>query len=267
MTEIPSLQKNKTLPGTIIALIVAAAVKFKSLIWLVGSLSTMILSIGVFAMGYGLPYAISLVMLIFIHEGGHWLWMKVLGLKPKAPMFIPGLGAFVAMTNLPPSEALHAWVALAGPLIGGLGCAILYSIGVHTSNGWLMASGNTGFMLNLLQLVPAKPLDGGFVVQAVSRWILIPGTIALFIAGATCASPLILLIAVVSLLSFGRRPQIAQTKQEVVGDTTVANTVKVPQSPAKTWERFAIAFGYLSLVGALSFGYLLSLSELNIPAH
>jgi len=237
------------------------------------------LSIGVFTSAYGLPYALSLVLVIYIHEGGHWLWMKVLGLKPKAPMFVPGLGAFVAMTKLPPSEALHAWVALAGPLIGGVGCAALYSIGVHTNNAWLMASGNTGFWINLLQLIPAKPFDGGFVVQAISKWILIPGTIGLFAMGAVLQSPLLLLIAIISFLSWGRRYNVPPTRQELklpdVGtgletaekpsaeSASKASEINLPPVPAKTWERFAIAFAYMSLVVALGFGLVMSLNEVN----
>ncbi|MGH9552226.1 MAG: site-2 protease family protein, partial [Terriglobales bacterium] len=144
-----------------------AALKAASLFklsWLLPSAISMILSIGVFTAMYGWSYGVAVVLLIFIHEMGHWIWMKASGFEPKAPMFIPGIGAYVAMTKLPPNETERAWVAFAGPLIGGIGSAVLYWAGMHTGNEWMMAAGNTGFFLNLLQLLPARPLDGGFVV-------------------------------------------------------------------------------------------------------
>jgi Zn-dependent protease len=61
-----------------------------------------------------------------------------------------------------------------------------------------MAAGSTGFMLNLLQLVPAKPLDGGFIIQAVSRWLLIPGTALLLCLAYFFQSVLLLIIGVIS---------------------------------------------------------------------
>jgi hypothetical protein len=68
-----------------------------------------------------------------------------------------------------------------------------------------MAAGSTGFFLNLLQLVPAKPLDGGFVIQAVSRWLLIPGTALLFFLAMRFQSILLLIIAVISVISLARQ--------------------------------------------------------------
>lgn len=234
--------------------------------------------------------------------------MKVLGLNPKAPMFIPGLGAFVAMTNLPTSEASRAWVALAGPLIGGFGCAVMYAIGVHTHNSWLATSSNTGFMLNVMQLIPAKPLDGGFVVDVVSRWLLIPGTILMFILAVTTGSPLLYILAIFSLCSvwkpktnakavskpvFARpAPPIDQPEATVLSaeqapeavpssevatpetlTTSSPNPVPLPANetiesfaptPATGWERFMIGFAYLSLIGGLAAGFIISAIEVGL---
>jgi len=165
--------KRKTLLGSL-GIVGVLALKFKfyllaawkalllfKISWLFGPL----LSLGLYALFWGWPYAIALILLIFVHEMGHWMWMKALGLNPKAPVFLPGIGAYVAMTKLPADQATHAWVALAGPLVGGVFSVIAYWLGVKTMSGWLMAAGSMGFMLNLLQLIPAKPLDGGFVIR------------------------------------------------------------------------------------------------------
>ncbi len=308
MTDSIDLSKKKALPGWVSALAIAAIVKFKSVLWLGGSLITMILSVWVFALRDGFPYAVGLVLLILIHECGHWIWMKVLGLNPKAPMFIPGLGAFVAMTNLPTSEASRAWVALAGPLIGGFGCAVMYAIGVHTHNSWLATSSNTGFMLNVMQLIPAKPLDGGFVVDVVSRWLLIPGTILMFILAVTTGSPLLYILAIFSLCSvwkpktnakavskpvFGKpaapvaqpeatavlsepAPAAVPYPEDATEDTRTATspnpvrppsnepTVAIAPTPATGWERFMIGFAYLSLIGGLATGFIISAIEVGL---
>src|SRR3984957_8533270 len=167
----------------------------------VGSILSPLITIGVYTMLFGFPYAIAVFILLLTHEMGHWIWMKALGLEPKLPVFIPGIGAYVAMTKLPPDEATHAWVALAGPLIGGVTSGLLFWFGVNYSNGWLMAAGSTGFFLNLFQLIPAKPFDGGFIINAISKWLLIPGTIILFGLAYYFQSIFLFLISILSVFS------------------------------------------------------------------
>lgn len=223
------------------------AIAVLKLSWLLSPL----LSIGVYAMLWGWPYAFAIVLLLFIHEMGHWVWMKCLGLNPKAPVFIPGVGAYVAMTKLPPDQATHAWVAIAGPLVGGVGCAILYTLGIHSGNHWLTAAGSTGFMLNLLQLVPAKPLDGGFIIQAVSRWLLIPGTVMLLALAFCFKSVLLLIIGGISAVSLVK---------QFMPRSEAASTSEL--TPASFQQRIIIALAYLSLAGMLAYLYWLSSNEL-----
>lgn len=221
----------------ILGLLVVLALKFKVGIfaffkaltfikfgWLLSSFSTMFLSIGLYAMLWGWPYAFAIVLLLLIHEMGHYIWMKALGLNPNAPIFVPGLGAYVAMKNMPDDEAQHAWVAIAGPLVGGLGCAALYWTGIHTDNHWLMGAGSTGFMLNLFQLIPAKPFDGGFIVSAISRWLMIPGTVLLLTLTFMIHSPLLLIISVISVFVLigqfrNREPRSNQPSQHIGGSS------------------------------------------------
>jgi Zn-dependent protease len=282
MTDAQAQAKKKGISGSMLALLAAGAFKFKSLTWFAGSLLSMIASVGVFAMMFGLPYALSLVLLIYIHESGHWVWMKALGLNPKAPMFVPGLGAFVAMTKIPSQESLRAWVALAGPLVGGIGCAVMYTLGIHTHNNWLTASANTGFWLNLVQLIPAKPLDGGFVVQTISRWILIPGTILVFIAGISLGAPILIIIGIISFFSWKQPkvtavpatpavppsdppvdPAASSIPEAAAAASNIGSHTVIESVPATTWERVSLAFAYMTLIGVLGFGYVLSLSEVQ----
>lgn len=222
--------KKKTWLGSL-GILGVLAVKFKAYIFVawkalaflkVSWLLSPLISIGFYAMLWGWPFAFAIMLLLVIHEMGHWVWMKALGLEPKPIVFLPGVGAYVAMTKLPPDEATHAWVALAGPLVGGVGSVILYWFGVNSGNDWLIAAGSTGFFLNLLQLVPAKPLDGGFVIQAVSKWLLIPGTVLLAVLAIRFQSLLLIIIAGISVLSLvhqfrqSKQPQVPLVAQRTV---------------------------------------------------
>lgn len=278
------------------------ALALLKLSWLISPLIT----IGVYTMLFGLPYAIAVFILLLTHETGHWIWMKALGLQPKAPVFIPGVGAYVAMTKLPADEATHAWVALAGPLIGGLTSGILFWFGVQYNNTWLMAAGSTGFFLNLFQLVPAKPFDGGFIIHAIYKWLLIPGTALLFVLTFFFHSVLLMIIAVISLISLMRQitkgkllksnatnqnnkydtdnedttsmlAQDAKIKantdaQSALGSSVIPfnTTSLIPeQKPASVEQRLLIAIAYFSLAGMLAYLYWLSSNDLIVflPHH
>jgi Zn-dependent protease len=257
---------KKTLFGSL-GILGVVALKFKFYIFAalkaltfikVGWLLTPILSVGLYAMLFGWPYAIAIILLLFIHEMGHWIWMKCLGLEPKAPIFVPGVGAYVAMTKLPPDQATHAWVALAGPLVGGVGSAALFYGGVQTDNHWMMAAGSTGFMLNLLQLVPAKPLDGGFVIQAISKWLLIPGTGLLFALAVMWQSVLLLIIAGISFFALIK----LFLKRQPVDAYGVPIADPNQQTPASIPQRIVIAIAYLGLAGMLAYLQWLSTNDL-----
>ncbi len=278
------------------------ALAFLKIGWAISPLIT----IGVYAMLFGWPYAIAVFVLLLTHEMGHWIWMKALGLEPKAPVFIPGIGAYVAMTKLPADQATHAWVAMAGPLVGGLTSGALFWFGVNYSNNWLMAAGSTGFFLNLFQLVPAKPFDGGFIIQAVYKWLLIPGTAMLFVLTYYFHSILLLVISVISLVSlFGQisRERSIKAENKSLDDTSgyqrdqsasgpfdtpaasalgafqsasvlgapSLNTVTslADQKPATLEQRILIAVAYFSLAGMLAYLYWLSSNELIVfmPHH
>ena len=182
--------------------------------------------------------------------------MKACGLDPKAPMFVPGFGAFVAMQKLPPDQATRAWVAYAGPLIGSIGAAGFYWVGIKAASPALMAAGSTGFWLNLLQLVPAKPLDGGFIIAAISKWLLIPGTIALIGLSIALHSGILMFVVVISVLSLIRQ---FSKRAEAVAEAT----------PASIPQRVGISMAYLALVGLLAYLYWLSHNECisMLPHH
>jgi Zn-dependent protease len=275
------------------------ALSFLKIGWLFGP----ILTIGFYAMCYGLPYALAIFVILVIHEGGHWVWMKALGLEPNMPVFLPFI-AYVRMTKLPPDEATRAWVAYAGPLVGGLGSVILFWFGVQNHNAWMMAAGNTGFFLNLFQLVPARPFDGGFIIQAISKWLLIPGLAILITLTVLFRSPLLMIISIISVISLfgqfaakstqhagsgkklghvverrggaGLRPpnpfyeKESQPPLPAQNHSVLASEVSVDDSgsliihPATGGQRVLIALAYIILASGLAWLYWLSSNELTV---
>ncbi len=164
------------------------------------------LSIGIYAMRLGWPWAVAVVLLLLMHEMGHFIWMQACGLKPKMPVFIPFFGAITSMEELPKSEATQAWTALAGPLIGGACAVACFYWGVANNLEFLSHAALFGVALNLLQLVPANPLDGGFVMRTVAPWFKIPGALILIALGWFLQSFLLALLGVVGLFSGSKHP-------------------------------------------------------------
>ena len=101
------------------------------------------------------------MLLILLHESGHFIEAKREGLSPKLPVFIPFLGAYVQYTRGNPWQT--ARVALAGPIVGGIAALVCYLIGRSQSSDLFLALGYTGFFLNLINLIPVGILDGGAI--------------------------------------------------------------------------------------------------------
>jgi Zn-dependent protease len=125
------------------------------------------ISVAGYALIWGWPFAVGLVFLLLVHESGHYLEAKRQGLDPALPVFVPFLGAYVAMKNAPFDPWRNLLVSAAGPIVGGLGAGALWLVGEATDTRALVALAYTGFMLNLINLIPVRPLDGGFIWHSV----------------------------------------------------------------------------------------------------
>jgi Zn-dependent protease len=121
---------------------------------------------------WGWKFALGFVALIFIHELGHWIEARREGLNPQWPVFLPFLGAYVRHTGGNPWQT--ARVALAGPILGGVGSLAFYLVGRADGSDLLVALGFTGFFLNLVNLLPFSILDGGHVWRS-TRWMYYGG--------------------------------------------------------------------------------------------
>jgi Zn-dependent protease len=159
---------------------------------------TMLLSIGVYAWMFGWPYAVGFVVLLLIHEMGHYLAAKRRGLDVGAPTFIPFVGAWIELKSLPHDAETEAYVGMAGPLIGTLGALACFYLARLQDSTLLLALAYSGFFLNLFNLIPLSPFDGGRITAAISPklWLLgVPILIGVFLYRP---SPLLFLMAILA---------------------------------------------------------------------
>lgn len=151
---------------------------------------TMLASIVAYSFLFGWWYAVGFVILILVHECGHWMAARMLGLKAGLPVFIPFMGAYVALKDVPKNAWIEAQVGIAGPLLGGLGCAGSYGLYLLTGEKIFAALAATGCTLNLLNMIPIGFLDGGRIASAISPRLWLAG-FALLVATAIALYPVI----------------------------------------------------------------------------
>jgi Zn-dependent protease len=160
---------------------------------------TMLISVFAYGLVFGWRYAVGFVLLIFVHEMGHYLAARQRGLNVGAPTFIPFVGAWINLKDLPHDVETEAYVGLAGPLVGTLGALACYFAARHLDSPLLLALSYAGFFLNLVNLIPISPLDGGRVTAVISpkMWLLgVPILLGLFLLRP---SPVLVLIAVLAV--------------------------------------------------------------------
>lgn len=202
---------------------------------------TMILSIWVYAMNWGWPFAVGFVLLIFVHECGHLIVARQLGLNVSAPMFIPFMGAFIALRDQPRNAWVEACVGIGGPLLGSLGAALCGAIFVFTRQPLFLALAYSGFFLNLFNLAPIGFLDGGRITTAISPWLWVVGLVIL--GTLIFAHPNFILILIL-LMSLPRVWSLFRAKSDE----------EKRYFEVTTEQRTTMAVMYFGLVALLVFG-------------
>ena len=201
---------------------------------------TMLVSIGAYALIWGWKFAAGFVALIFIHEMGHVIQLRREGVPASAPLFIPFLGAFVGMKQMPPDAAAEARVGLAGPVLGSLGCLIPFVLWKSTGDEFWQALAFTGFFLNLFNLLPVLPLDGGRAMAALSPWMWLVGFGLLVAVTFLWPNPIMVIILLLGGIETWRRWKARKTIES-------QEYHRVPKA-----QRIAVALVYLGLVIALA---------------
>jgi Zn-dependent protease len=212
--------------------------KFK----LLGTAGSMLVSIAAYALIWGWKFGAVFVGLLLIHEMGHVIQLRREGVKASAPMFIPFLGAFVAMKELPKDAGAEARVGLAGPVLGTIGCLIPLAFWLATDAPFWQACAFIGQFLNLFNRLPILPLDAGRAAQALSSWIWAIGFLLFLGVLVIYPSPVLILIVLLGGLETWRR-----WKQRKSPEAREYNRIS-----ART--RVAIAVVYIGLVVVLGVG-------------
>jgi Zn-dependent protease len=218
---------------------------------------TMLLMIWVYTQLWGWRFAIGFVFLLLVHECGHLIVAKKFGLKVGAPMFIPFMGAFIALKEAPRNAWMEACVGIGGPIFGTIGALLCNSIGELTDASIFFALAWFGYFLNLFNLTPVGMLDGGRIVTALSRWLWLPGFVVLLWFGWKYPNFVVWLMIFLSVPRvyslFRKRTEEERRYFEV--------------TPSQRWTMSILYFG---LIAALLFGMHVAQDDLNnygVRAH
>ncbi len=239
------------------AALLAFLAKLKSLLLLASNVKilatagTMAVSIAAYASIWGLAFAVGFVILLLVHETGHVIALRREGIKASAPMFIPFMGAVITARSLGDNALAEARVGLAGPILGSLGsaaCLVIYHL---TGHDFWRALAYTGLFLNLFNLLPVVPLDGGRAMAAMTPWLWVAGFAGLVTMAFLVSNPIIWIIVLFAALETWRR-----FKQRRAGGLSQEAYYRVAPR-----DRVLVAVVYLSLIALLVVG----MNAANLP--
>jgi Zn-dependent protease len=225
--------------------VLAAIFKFK----IFTTSASMLVSLAAYAWLWGWKFALGFILLLFVHELGHYLEARRQGLDVGAPVFIPFLGAAILLKENPLDAWREAQIAIAGPIVGSIGAAVVWFIGERQDSELLVALGFTGFFLNLFNLLPVVPLDGGRIAAAIHPILWFVGFLGLVGLAFVAPNPLLIVIALIVGLELWRRWQERGTA-EAEGYYKIA-----------PWQRVAATVGYFGLAALLVLGMSASFVE------
>ncbi len=202
--------------GSALAAIAAVAAKFgaalKALLVALPNLKllttagTALVSVALYTLFWGWEFAVGFVLLLFVHEMGHVIALRREGIRASAPMFVPFMGALITARSLGGNALAEARVGLAGPILGSIGAAAVAIVGALTHSDMLLALAYVGFFLNLFNLLPIVPLDGGRAMAAMAPWMWFVGFGALLVMlFAFPFNPILLIIVVMGGFELYRR--------------------------------------------------------------
>jgi Zn-dependent protease len=204
--------------------------------------ASMLVSIVAYQLIFGWTFAVGFVLLLLLHELGHVIQLRREGVEASAPMFIPFLGAVISAKSLGGNAAAEARVGLAGPILGSIATLVPLGIWLATGSDFWRALAYIGFFLNLFNLLPVLPLDGGRAMAALSPYVWAVGFAGLIALTFFFPNPILLLV-----LLFGGIETWRRWKQRNTPEGRAYNRV-APRT------RALVAFVYLSLAALLAVG-------------
>ena len=202
---------------------------------------SMLVSMWAYSHIFGWPFAIGIVLLIFIHECGHAFAARRLGIQSSLMVFIPFMGAFVSTKRGGKSIVEDAYIGIMGPVVGTAACVACALLYLPTGNPLWLALAEWGFFVNLFNLAPTVPLDGGWIAPLFSPKLLAFGAVILIFIGFR--NPLIWVLGVLSI------PRVVSGWK---ADPKTMPFYRV--SPGDRWRYGAAWFGLAAFLGV---GYVL----------
>jgi Zn-dependent protease len=203
---------------------------------------SMLVSIVAYQLIFGWLFSIGFVLLLLLHELGHVIQLRREGVQASAPMFIPFLGAVISAKSMGDDAAAEARVGLAGPILGSIATLVPLGIWLATGSDFWQALAFIGFFLNLFNLLPILPLDGGRAMAALSPWVWLVGLVGLVAMVFFFPNPILLLILLLGGLESWRRWKERNTPEGRA----------YHRIPTRT--RVLVAATYLVLIAALAVG-------------
>ena len=247
----PSRAKRWFGPAFVIGLgILKFGAKLKVLLLLLPKLkvlttsASMLVSVAAYALIWGWSFAAGFVALLFVHEMGHVIQMKREGVKVSGMLFVPFLGAAVGARSMGGNALAEARIGLAGPVLGTLATAALIPIAEAQDSDFLRALAFTGFFLNLFNLAPVVPLDGGRAMAAMAPWMWFAGFAAMLGFFVLFPNPILVLILLLGGMETWRRWKTR--KQGMEGNEAYYRVKPV--------HRLAVATAYVALIAICAVG-------------
>ena len=206
---------------------------------------TALISVAAYSLFWGWEFAAGFVVLLFIHEMGHVIALRREGIKSSAPMFVPFMGALITSKSLGDNALAEARVGLAGPILGSLAAAAVAVAGELLHSDMLIALAYVGFLINLFNLLPIVPLDGGRAMAAMAPWMWFVGFGALLVMLFTLPSnPILLIIVLFGGFELYRRWKLRKTRSP-------AQEAYYRVAPH---HRLLVGLVYIGLAAGLAFG-------------
>jgi len=160
---------------------------------------SMVLSLALYATIWGWRYAAGFIALLFAHEMGHYIAARQRGLNVGAPAFIPFVGAWVELKDQPMDVETEAYVAIAGPVVGSIAALAVYQWARAEDSALLLAISYAGLFINLFNLLPLSPLDGGRITAVLGPRIWLAGVPVLLALLIYRPSPVLVMVAILAL--------------------------------------------------------------------
>ena len=207
---------------------------------------SMALSMAIYAQFSDWQFAVGFVLLILIHELGHVVANWHYGIKQGPPIFLPFAGAVIVLKQNPPDAKAEAVIGIAWPIAGTFGALCCYALFLYTRLPVLAQVAELAFAMNLFNLIPVWPLDGGRVAAGITPVLWLPGVamFAWFIFGSGGATS-----AVSWLIAFW----IFRSTIPQIRDVVFRGGMRLPYFRIGAPARIAVLVSYLLLVGLLIF--------------